>query len=323
MPHPRPRVLFTDLDGTLVHYASHTLPGTPPYESSDLLTLPPSTTGLAGTISAATLSGLARLRSLPGMHVVIVSGARSSTLDRRLPYLPACDAVAAEGGGRLHWCGRRAAAGTPVLADLTEDVAWRGVHAETAGPPTQGEGVPPAQRVGVLWDFFRALTADGWTPDAAAYTTAFRLPLPADGSKTAADLDAALKQLPQGLQATSNLGCADVLASSGKAGVGAWVMAALGADPADCAFLCDDANDVGLAKIVGRVFVVRATDPAIAAAAEAEPAKFWVAEGLDGNAAADAAVGAALAWAMGVAEDGAAAADGEVSAAGGRELAPA
>jgi 3-deoxy-D-manno-octulosonate 8-phosphate phosphatase KdsC-like HAD superfamily phosphatase len=78
-------------------------------------------------------------------------------------------------------------------------------------------------------------------------------------------------------------------------------MAALGADPADCAFLCDDANDVGLASAVGRVFVVRATDASIAAAAAAEPAKFWT-TALDGNAAADAAVGAALAWAMGVGE---------------------
>lgn len=255
-PPSRPRVLFTDLDGTIVHYPDAGGGGGVP--TADLLTLPPSTTGMCGTISRATLAGLARLRSLPGWHLVIVSGARSSTLDRRLPYLPACDAVAAEGGGRLHWAGRRAAAGTPVLADLEEDMAWRATHVVAAGPPTQGEGTPPAERVGELWDAYRALLGADWAPDAVAYTTAFRLPLPKDGSKGPAELAAALAaHLPPSLQATSNLGVADVLPStSGKAAVGAYVMAALGAHPADCAFLCDDANDVGLASAVGRAFVV-------------------------------------------------------------------
>jgi hydroxymethylpyrimidine pyrophosphatase-like HAD family hydrolase len=296
-PPARPRIVFTDLDGTLIHYPGHD--GCPALDDEDgIITLPPSTTGLRGVISAATLRGLARLRSLPGVHLVIVSGARSSTLDRRLPYLPACDAIAAESGGRLHWAGKLAARGTPVVADLCEDLGWRAVHASTAGPPTQGEATPPGLREGALWDAFRGLRAGGWDPDAAAYATAFRLPLRRD--KSAADLAAALASLPPSLQSTSNLGCADVLpATSGKAAVGLHVMRALGADPADCAFLCDDANDLGLAALVGRVFVVRATDPSIAAAAAAEPAKFWQ-SGCDGPPASEAAVGACLAWAMGV-----------------------
>jgi hydroxymethylpyrimidine pyrophosphatase-like HAD family hydrolase len=312
---PTTRVLFTDIDGTIVHYLSHSQG--PTYEAA-VLTLPPSTTGLCGTISETTLAGLARLRALPGLHLVIVSGARSSTLDRRLPYLPAADAVVAEGGGRLHWAGKRAAAGTPVLADLAEDMEWRRVHEAAAGPPSQGEGTPPAERVGELWDAYRSLVADGWTPDAAAYSTAFRLPLPADGRKSESDLAAALASLPPSLQTTTNLGCADVLpATSGKAAVGEWVMRALGADPADCAFLCDDANDLGLAAAVGRAFVVRATDPSLAAAAAADPAKFWTTS-LDGNAAADAAVRAALAWAMGVGEDRRPQASSDPGGRGGR-----
>lgn len=303
-PPPRPRIVFTDLDGTLIHYPGHD--GCPPLtgaEVDSLLTLPPSTTGLRGVISKATLGALARLRAIPGVHLVIVSGARSSTLDRRLPYLPACDAIAAEGGGRLHWAGRRGAVGTPVVADLTEDAGWRAVHAAAAGPASQGEETAPEERAGALWDFYRALLADGWAPDAASYATAFRLPL--RNGKTAADLASALSGLPPSLQATSNLGCADILpATSGKAALGRHVMAALGVAPGDCAFLCDDVNDLQLAACVGRVFVVQATDPAVGAAAAADPSKFWTCPGLDGTAATEAAVGACLGWAMGVADAG-------------------
>ena len=298
----RPRIVFTDLDGTLIHYPGHDgCPVLDPDAADSVITLLPSTTGLRGVISAATLAGLAALRALPGVRLVIVSGARSSTLDRRLPYLPACDAIAVEGGGRLYWAGRRAAAGTPVVADLSEDLEWRAAHAATAGPPSQNEETPPEQRQGALWDAYRALVADGWAPDAVAYSTAFRLPLRTDRTgKTGADLAAALAALPLSLQATSNLGCADVLpATSGKAAVGAHIMAALGADPADCAFLCDDANDLCLAAQVGRVFVVRATDASVAAAAAADPGKFWQ-SGTDGPPASEAAIGACMAWLMGV-----------------------
>lgn len=38
------------------------------------------------------------------------------------------------------------------------------------------EEVKPEERKGLLWDFYRSLVADGWTPDVYSYTTSFRCP---------------------------------------------------------------------------------------------------------------------------------------------------
>ena len=57
--------------------------------------LPPTHSGAVGVISAATLRLFAALRSL-GIRVVLISGARSSTLLQRLPFLPAADAYVCE-----------------------------------------------------------------------------------------------------------------------------------------------------------------------------------------------------------------------------------
>lgn len=256
-----------------------------------------------------------------------------TTLCRRLPFLPACDAVAAEGGGRLFWTSRafprtggaRAATGEeeedgrrggeggplplPTLCDLREDTAWRLRHAAAAGPPSANEGVPPAKREGPLWDAYRRLEAEGWTPDASGYSTSFRLPLRRSSSsssasngskeeKTERDLDLALQSLPPCLSSSRNLGCADVFPStSGKEAVGRYVAAALGVSlKARCAFLCDDDNDLPLAAAVGRAFVVGVTHPSVERAIAEEKAKgenhFWT-TGLEGTLAADAAVEAA------------------------------
>ena len=315
-----------------------------------LLRLPPSSTGLCGVISVRTLRELAEIRRGKKCFLVIVTGARMTTLCRRLPFLPACDAVAAEGGGRLFWTsgafprarGGAGAGGSektaeeendgrrgreeednsppPTLCDLREDTAWRLRHAAAAGPPSANEGVPPAKREGPLWDAYRRLEAEGWAPDASGYSTSFRLPLrssssssssssPASGSsgnnknnrqeKTERDLDLALRSLPPCLSSSRNLGCADVFPStSGKEAVGRYVAAALGVSLREnCAFLCDDDNDLPLAAAVGRAFVVGATHPSVERAIAEEEAKgekghFWT-TGLEGTLAADAAVEAA------------------------------
>ncbi len=277
------------------------------------------------------MEGLASIRCDKECAVVIVTGARMTTLCRRLPFLPACDAVAAEGGGRLFWTSRTfpkaegAEAGLPppgssspvpppTLCDLREDMAWRMRHAAAAGTPSANEGVPPREREGVLWDAFRRLEAEGWAPDASGYSTSFRLPLPkvdaeegggkcgrGNGSgKTERDLDLALRSLPPCLSSSRNLGCADVFPStSGKEAVGRHAAAALGVPLSDCAFLCDDDNDLPLAAAVGRAFVVGATHPSVARAIAAEggtkgekEGHFWT-TGLEGTLAADAAVKAA------------------------------
>jgi hydroxymethylpyrimidine pyrophosphatase-like HAD family hydrolase len=54
---------------------------------------------LQGFISTASLQKAAALRQ-QGAAFVIVSGARTSTVLQRLPYLPAADAIIAENGER-------------------------------------------------------------------------------------------------------------------------------------------------------------------------------------------------------------------------------
>lgn len=46
-----------------------------------------------------------------------------------------------------------------------------------AGPFTQ-EDVDPQERKGALWDTYRRLVEEGWTPDVHSYTTSFRPVLP-------------------------------------------------------------------------------------------------------------------------------------------------
>jgi hypothetical protein len=49
--------------------------------------------------------------------------------------------------------------------------------------------------VGALWDVYRQFAAEGFSLDAQAYTTCFRV---AKGSRSQGELEAALKNLPEG-----------------------------------------------------------------------------------------------------------------------------
>ena len=42
-----------------------------------------------------------------------------------------------------------------------------------AGSSSQ-EDVEPIERKGALWDCYRKLVEEGWTPDVTSYTTSFR-----------------------------------------------------------------------------------------------------------------------------------------------------
>lgn len=59
-----------------------------------------------------------------------------------------------------------------------------------------------------------------------------------------------------GLASTINLGMSDVYpAGSGKQGAAIQIARHFGADLCDCAFLCDDDNDIQLAKVVGKAYL--------------------------------------------------------------------
>lgn len=84
---------------------------------------------LQGVISLKTLTHLAAIRSA-GVLLVLITGARTSTLFQRLPCLPAADAYVSENGGRLFF----PQSTMPVAVPFTEDSEWRSQH-DGAGKP--------------------------------------------------------------------------------------------------------------------------------------------------------------------------------------------
>ena len=101
--------VFSDIDGTLVHYHLHgNVSITENSEIPSLLFLPPSSTGLRAHISVETLRLCQQLRQRQDTKLVLVSGMRTTTLFQRLPFLPRADAFSSENGGRIFY---------PVLLD--------------------------------------------------------------------------------------------------------------------------------------------------------------------------------------------------------------
>jgi hypothetical protein len=88
-------IVFSDLDGTLIHYPANMPNYSESHSGNRILELPPSATGLKGVISSRTLSRCRDLRKA-GIKLVLVSGMRTSTLLKRLPYLPKADAYCTE-----------------------------------------------------------------------------------------------------------------------------------------------------------------------------------------------------------------------------------
>lgn len=93
------KIVFSDVDGALVHYTTADTSSDSPRQ---ILSLPPSATGMKGIISAQTLEKFRDLRE-SGVIIVLVSGMRTSTLLNRLPFLPRADAYCTEAGGRIFY----------------------------------------------------------------------------------------------------------------------------------------------------------------------------------------------------------------------------
>jgi len=92
--------VFSDIDGTLVHYPVDLSKE----DNSLLIHLPPSKTGTRGVISRKTLYLCQKLRSVNnGTPLILVSGMRTTTLFQRMPYLPTADAYVCESGGRIFY----------------------------------------------------------------------------------------------------------------------------------------------------------------------------------------------------------------------------
>lgn len=231
---PKISILFSDLDGTCVHYPGNELltrnstignDGITLYSENGLtasiLRLPPASGGSIGIISVKTLQLYAAIRAL-GVKVVFITGARFSTFAQRLPYLPAADAYVCESGGRIFFPNND----LPTAAAIREDFTWRQQH-EGATGSTAEDAKPPQERQGDLWEIYRKLQSDGAKVDAVSYTTAFRVRELPDGmnSKWLELL------LPPSLSTAVNLGTVDIYPStSGKANAARHLMNHFGCD---------------------------------------------------------------------------------------------
>jgi hypothetical protein len=236
----RTHVVFSDVDGTLVHYPNKAPRGG---KGNSILKLPPSSTGMRGVISSKTLSLAQEIRK-KGTKLVLVSGMRTSTLLARLPFLPRADAYCTEAGGRIFYPVASNDDGgfvvTPQRYDgctdedlepfsLVEDMKWRAKMEKIAGKyglsveelANDPTNVPSLnERDGLLWDFARHLTAKGYTVDTTGYSTCFRVNQQHQTGitkKQFAALSNGELEVWEGLGTSVNLACVDFYpAESGK-----------------------------------------------------------------------------------------------------------
>eukprot|EP00668_Euglena_longa_P029883 GGOE01037261.1.p1 GENE.GGOE01037261.1~~GGOE01037261.1.p1 ORF type:complete len:329 (-),score=73.41 GGOE01037261.1:234-1220(-) len=296
------RVLFSDLDGTLVHFHHEiaafaqvqSVPGRGPAEPNVLytdvasgeqrlcFTLPSSTAGPA-YVSLRTHELVRRLRT-QGVLFVIVTAGRKSTLLARIPMLPIADVYVGELGGRILLNQRSALlfpeanstvpVAPPPASCLALDEEWSSQLSAVAGP--LDSEVPPADRPGALWEVFRQLKAHGLTPDGNSYWGCFRVDATKSEQLTPHEAEAVLHQtcaaLPPSVTSASNLGKVDFHPScSGKGNAVRYLLKKFGVAQSDAFALFDDDNDLPMALAVGRGFVVRALTTSVEEAVQAHP----------------------------------------------------
>lgn len=262
----RVKVVFSDLDGTLVHYPRefaeyasvvsedearqravirYDVTG----EERECVILP-SLTGGKSYMSLATVKLIERLRDM-GVIFVIITGARTSTYIQRRSLLPAADYEFFENGGRK-------------LANGVPDPDWTENFTAEIGPvEDKDQLVPkilqhPDERKGSLWELYAKMTAEGWSTDARNYLTLFRVNVAKTEGKTVDDFarytDSELSS--RNLAKAFNLGKADIYpAGSGKANAAAHILAKHGLDASDAVAMFDDDNDLELGALVGKSFL--------------------------------------------------------------------
>uniref|UniRef100_A0A7S4BQQ5 Sucrose phosphatase-like domain-containing protein n=1 Tax=Chrysotila carterae TaxID=13221 RepID=A0A7S4BQQ5_CHRCT len=164
MDKPVIRAIFSDLDGTLIHFPiwfekhgvsmsdadheKHSAIVTNAQGESRRCRLLPKTTMGDGVVSDRTVELVAQLRKA-GVLFFIVTGARKSTVLERLPFLPDADAVVGESGSRMY-----------VEGKLDEE--WQQRLLPVCGPIDRA--MDPESRPEPLWKFCSLLKARGAPP---------------------------------------------------------------------------------------------------------------------------------------------------------------
>mmetsp|Transcript_6765 Transcript_6765/g.8839 ORF Transcript_6765/g.8839 Transcript_6765/m.8839 type:complete len:389 (+) Transcript_6765:46-1212(+) len=323
------QVIFSDVDGTLVHYPED-VDKHKGSSGNRILALPPSSTGMRGIISSRTLDRCQSLRRY-GKKLVIISGMRTSTLLKRLPYLPRSDAYCAEAGGRIFYpIPIHEGYAGPVIKlepydgaspnDLTsfgivEDLDWRArmEHSKAAGvdgfvgmelQSSDREPIAISERKGLLWDWANTLVSKGCVLDTKGYSTCFRLNRKHQIDISEEEFDALASNrisFPKGLSTSVNLGCVDFYPSeSGKKNCCVYLCKKFcskeGAPDlssrAIC--LCDDDNDSEMALACQHAYVPGITSQSMAEIVQKNPNQITVtgkpATSAEGTVATEAAL---------------------------------
>jgi len=309
------RVVFSDVDGTLVHYPDHAArsgnnddgDGSSFLSSPSMIQLPPSSTGMRGVISSKTIRLAQTLRSEGCVKLVLVSGMRGTTLLKRLPYLPRADAYACDSGGRIFYpvddvVSRENEYDGPIIKPVAfegasdrdlvpfgirEDLEWKSMITRTDAAGIHGfdDDVEISKKRGLLWDFARTLMSDGFVVDYKGYSTCFRV----NRRQQSDDIDdakfASLLTLdpPDGISASINLGCADFYPSkSGKKNCCQYLVQKFaphtGTLSKSAVCICDDDNDLEMALAAKHAFIPSVTSDSMAKAIATNPGKFTVTE---------------------------------------------
>lgn len=286
-PIPAASVVFSDLDGTLVHYPKEfdsyadivstdadTGVVTIEYKESGIQRrcIPLlSKTGGIGYISERTHELVSKLRNLSNTTFVIITGARASTYNTRRSSLPEADYEFFENGGRKIVNGSL----DHSWSDGFEQQVGKIPHIPDLAPTASMKS--PEDREGTLWDIYRMLKTQGWYLDADDYTTNFRINVAKSEGKTDDEFNNLVRdQLDikhkYGLDSSFNLGKADIYpAASGKANAAKHVLQILGVVSSDAVALFDDDNDIELGILCGASFLPSVTHESVLKAKEGRP----------------------------------------------------
>ena len=247
----RLKAVFTDLDGTLVHFPAwfeqhgtrivendkkRAVVEAPNGEKRVCRVLPSSTMG-PGMVSERTVALVDELRA-EGVLFIAVTAARKSTLEERQPLLPQCDALVCETGSR-------------ILVGGELDRAWAASFEAVSG--SLESDLDPAQRPEPLWRFFRELgDIQGLKRDSRSYWGCFRVDTGSDEAVERELRARIASSLPSTVDWAMNLGKFDFFpALTGKGNAVAHLQRKFGLRPEECACLFDDDNDLPMAMRCG------------------------------------------------------------------------
>lgn len=268
------KAIFSDLDGTIVHFpawfeehgsriisrdpeAKRAVVESPSGEQQDCRLLPSSTMG-DGCVSERTIELVAALRS-EGVLFFVVTAARKSTLIERMPLLPVSDAYVGETGSRIYK--------EPGVLD-TE---WANGLVDVCGPLERE--MPAEERPEVLWQFYRRLQqVPGLKVDGRSYYGCFRVDTKGDEQVEASLLAVLKAELPEQLAWAMNLGKFDFFPkASGKGNAVAYLQRQYGLAPEECVALFDDDNDLPMARQCGTQLLPGLTSESVRRAAKEHP----------------------------------------------------